>query len=200
MYDKLASQLESKNISSKDWWKTFKILIRKDKTDPIPALVHNGFSVTDPSEKAIFLMIIFNYKQYWMNQINQFPLWVCNLAFISVETEEVHAILRSLTVEKACGPDNISNIVLKNVADVISYPLTDLYNCSLRVFSVPDIWKRAHVTPVHKKDDKPALKITDRSHLSVLSPKFLRKSFTNVCIAFVWKMELSLTFSLAILL
>ena len=50
--DKLASQLESKNISSKDWWKTFKILIRKDKTDPIPALVHNGFSVTDPSEKA----------------------------------------------------------------------------------------------------------------------------------------------------
>lgn len=47
--DKLASQLESKNISSKDWWKTLKILIRKDKTDPIPALVNNGLLVTDPS-------------------------------------------------------------------------------------------------------------------------------------------------------
>lgn len=98
--DKLASQLESKNISSKDWWKTLKILIRKDKTDPIPALVNNGLLVTDPS--------------------------------------------------------------------------------------VPDNWKRANVTPVHKKTIKPALKITDRSHLSVLLAKFLRKSFTNVCITFFW--------------
>ena len=155
--DKLASQLESKNISSKDWWKTFKILIRKDKTDPIPALVHNGFSVTDPSEKANIFNDYFQLQTILDESNKPVPPLsqpVCNLPFISVETEEVQAILKSLTVGKACGPDNISNIVLKNVADVISYPLTDLYNCSLRVSSVPDSWKRANVTPVHKKDDK----------------------------------------------
>ena len=108
MKDKLASQLESKNISSKYWWKIFKILIRKDKTDPIPALIHNGFSVTDPSEKAnIFndyfqLQTILDESDKTVPPLSQ-P--VCNHSFISVETEEVRAILKSLTVGKACGPE-----------------------------------------------------------------------------------------------
>ena len=46
------SQLKSKNISGKDWRKTIKILIMKHKTDLTAALVHDGFSVTDPSENA----------------------------------------------------------------------------------------------------------------------------------------------------
>ena len=32
--------------------------------------------------------------------------------------------------------------------------LTDLLNTSLMQCTVPDIWKRANVSPVHKKDDK----------------------------------------------
>ena len=32
--------------------------------------------------------------------------------------------------------------------------LTDLFNTSLLHCTVPDIWKKANVSPVHKKDDK----------------------------------------------
>ena len=50
--DELAKKLNSKNISGKDWWKTFKCLIGKGKHSPIPPLNHNGDQINDPSEKA----------------------------------------------------------------------------------------------------------------------------------------------------
>ena len=50
--NRLAEKLKSVNISGKDWWRTFKSLIGKDKTAPIPPLNHNGKQINDPSEKA----------------------------------------------------------------------------------------------------------------------------------------------------
>ena len=44
--------------------------------------------------------------------------------------------------------------MLKELAVELSPPLTDLFNTSLMQCTVPDIWKRANVSPVHKKDDK----------------------------------------------
>ena len=46
------------------------------------------------------------------------------------------------------------NRVLKEVAEAISEPLTDLFNSSLSLSSVPDIWKKANVSPIHKRDDQ----------------------------------------------
>ena len=77
-------------------------------------------------------------------------------------------ILKSLATGRACGPDQISNRVLKEVAEAISEPLADLFNTSFLLSSVPDIWKRANLSPIHKKDDKTL--VENHRPISLLSP------------------------------
>ena len=67
-----------------------------------------------------------------------------------MEVEEVQNILKSLQVGQASGPYFINNRILKEIAVSISTALTELFNTSLLL----DIWKRANVSPIHKKDDK----------------------------------------------
>ena len=62
--------------------------------------------------------------------------------------------MKSLVTGKASGPDLLNNKILKELADVIAAPLTDRFNSSLLRATVPEIWKQANVTPVHKKDSK----------------------------------------------
>ena len=78
--DKLANKLKSDNISSKDWWKTFKCLIGKDKTDPIPPLNHNGKQINDPTEKAN----AFNKYFHLQSQLDDRNKRVPNLVMMTV--------------------------------------------------------------------------------------------------------------------
>ena len=73
---------------------------------------------------------------------------------IQLNTEEITAILKSLETGKACGPDCINDRILKATAETITRPLTNLFNSLLTSSTVPDIWKKAYVSPIHKKDDK----------------------------------------------
>ena len=114
--NRLAEKLKSENISGKDWWKTFKSLIGKDKITPIPPLNHNGKQINDPSEKTN----VFNKYFQLQSQLDDNNKAVPNvtqspnsLVSIFVQTEEVCAILKSLATGKACGPDQINNRVLK---------------------------------------------------------------------------------------
>ena len=50
--------------------------------------------------------------------------------------------------------DKVNFRVLKELAVEHAPPLTDSFNTSLIQCTVPDIWKRANVSPVHKKDDE----------------------------------------------
>lgn len=42
-------------------------------------------------------------------------------------------------------------------APAIAKSLTHLFNCSLEMGALPEEWKAAHVTPVHKQGDKETL-------------------------------------------
>jgi len=53
-------------------------------------------------------------------------------------------------IDKAAGADDISPRVLIEVKDTITFPITQIMKCSLASGIVPDDWKAAHVTPVHK--------------------------------------------------
>ena len=67
-----------------------------------------------------------------------------------VTPAEVQIILKSLPVGKATGPDEINNVILRELAEVLASPLACLFNQSLSQGTVPDIWKIAHVCPVPK--------------------------------------------------
>ena len=61
--------------------------------------------------------------------------------------------LNSVDPSKASGPDNISNLVLKEVASEVCTPLCKIFNKSLIAGVYPNYWKSSHVLPIHKKDD-----------------------------------------------
>ncbi|KAF2356918.1 hypothetical protein FHG87_012324 [Trinorchestia longiramus] len=68
--------------------------------------------------------------------------------------EEVEEQLSILNPYKSTGPDGLSPRILKETAEVISEPLTNIFNRSLKTGMVPDNWKRANVTHIFKKGNK----------------------------------------------
>lgn len=80
----------------------------------------------------------------------------CNidLSEIVVTEQEVLDIISTLNVNKAVGPDIISNKMLISVKNVISKPLCMLFNKFLQERVFPTHWKLAHVIPLFKSGDK----------------------------------------------
>ena len=59
--------------------------------------------------------------------------------------------LLALNGNKAPGPDALHPHLLKSCAASLTTPLFLLAQQSLTSGSLPNLWKRAHVTPIHKK-------------------------------------------------
>ena len=80
---------------------------------------------------------------------------------------------------KASGHDAINNIILKELAKSIYFPLSGLFNASLIKGQVRALWKQANVTSIHKKNDPSD--ITSYIIISLLSTvgKVLEKMLTN---------------------
>ena len=76
---------------------------------------------------------------------------LCDLTFTA---SQVLAVLSSLDVNNASGPDEIPARILKETAHKIAPSLCDLFNKSLSLGSLPTEWKLANIVPVYKKDNK----------------------------------------------
>ena len=61
--------------------------------------------------------------------------------------------LKSLPIGKTPEPDLITDRPLKELAQPLALPLSDLFNLSLSSGRVPHIWKEANVSPIHKNND-----------------------------------------------
>ena len=59
-----------------------------------------------------------------------------------------------MDVSKAAGIDNIPTLVLKELSDVLAYPLSRIFQASMKKGVFPQQWKTALVVPVFKKGDK----------------------------------------------
>ena len=59
--------------------------------------------------------------------------------------------LKSLNVSKSCGPDNCHPFFLKECAEEIYLPLTDILHKSLSSGVIPDDWKKANITCIFKQ-------------------------------------------------
>ena len=132
-YTSLGEELSSSDMPNRKWWKTVRQVTGDKVCTSIPPLIENGVSLTDPCVKAA----IFN--QYFTSQCTKptgaenHPLppfeyeTQARLSDMSFSIPEVKKILKSLDVNKATGPDGISNFLLKNTADVLAKPLCKLF-------------------------------------------------------------------------
>ena len=75
------------------------------------------------------------------------------LSSTKFENKDIINIIRSLSVGKAHGHDNISIRMLKICDSAIVEPLSILFNNCLNQSIFPDIWKRSNICPIHKKGE-----------------------------------------------
>ncbi len=61
-------------------------------------------------------------------------------------------IIKAINIHTASGPDNISNIFIKETKEEIIIPLEYIFNYSFIHAVYPKQWKISHWTPLHKKD------------------------------------------------
>ena len=78
------------------------------------------------------------------------------LSNIVVTGDEVESVLKALPIGKATGPAGINNCMLRELAHELLSSRCSLFNQSLILSIIPDIWKEAHVCPIPKGGDRAA--------------------------------------------
>ena len=67
-----------------------------------------------------------------------------------ISVSKVEKQLMNTKTNKAIGPDNIPNWILRDLAPLIAGPICAIYNSSFREGFLPQIWKSADVIPLPK--------------------------------------------------
>ena len=73
---------------------------------------------------------------------------------IAITPNEVKKKLSKLRTDKSCGPDEVHPLLLNNLAETMSIPLSIIFNSSIQSGIVPKIWKQGIVTAIYKKGKK----------------------------------------------
>ena len=79
-----------------------------------------------------------------------------SITSLKVTSKGVENLLSDIKSHKACGPDEIPNIVLKNCAKQLAPGISILFQKSLDTGVLPKDWTDANITPVFKKGDRHA--------------------------------------------
>ena len=151
--------LNNPDLCCKTFWRIAKTLYGNKMKKSVPTLLENGRQYSSDKEKVDLLNSYFASQSTLEAPSQDFSLPIFNYATearintINVSPEDVQKVLCSLPVNKASGPDNISNKLLKNVAPSICFPLSRLFNLCMRNSHFPDIWKVSNITPIYKKDE-----------------------------------------------
>ena len=153
------------------FWSFFR---NKTKTKSLPSkLQHANTSCVDPQGKASLFNEYFKsvFKDQDIMGQEELPVipTCCDerLKYVHFTEHDVFKIISTLDGNKACGPDNVSPRVLKMCAEEIAPSLSSLFNLSMNQSKVPQLWKRAHVSPIHKKGELD--KVTNYRPVSLLS-------------------------------
>ena len=68
-----------------------------------------------------------------------------------ITMKEIEAAIRQLKCKKAPGPDGVTNDMIKHLGPAAKKTLLELFNESWKNGTVPALWKKATIIPIHKK-------------------------------------------------
>ncbi|RMC05539.1 hypothetical protein DUI87_18735 [Hirundo rustica rustica] len=131
---------------------------RKGKANLCSLLDEGGNLVSADEEKAevlnAFFASVFSGKTTCLQEN-------CSLGLVDgvreqngpliIQENAVRELLRCLDIHKSMGPDGVHPRVMRELADELGKPLSVIYQQSWLTGEVPDDWKLANVTPIHKK-------------------------------------------------
>ena len=159
---KLGNKLADNRTGQKSYWKIVNNLLNKCKIPRIPPVLVADKFITSCKEKATLFNTYFVEQCQPFQNESQLPdfflLTAAKLDSCEFTNEQISNILNSLNVNKAHGPDNISAHMIKLCGNSLVVPLKLIFSNILRTGIFPKQWKRANVTPVHKKENKQLLK------------------------------------------
>jgi hypothetical protein len=73
---------------------------------------------------------------------------------ISISNEDVVKAISDFKTNKSPGIDSITSTYAIKIKEIVSKPLSLLFNKSLEVNKIPDAWKKANITPIFKKGSR----------------------------------------------
>lgn len=73
------------------------------------------------------------------------------LEILRVSEESIQRTFPKVNPTRAIGLDTILNWLLKEFADILAFPITEILNVSYSQQRLPPVWKMANVSPVTKK-------------------------------------------------
>ena len=169
----------------KSYWKIVNKLLNKCKVPRIPPLLIDNQFVLCCKEKAT----IFN--DFFVEQCKPFEtasllptfhfLTEARLDTLEISNDQISSILNCLQLNKAHGPDNISVNMVRLCGNELCVPLKLIFENILRTGKFPKQWKKANVTPVHKKDVKELVKnYRPISLLPIFAKVFEKIVFVNL--------------------
>ena len=157
-FEKLGKKLCDASIGIKSYWMTIKKILNKSKTSVIPLLFVNGVFVTNFQTKAD----IFN--DHFVEQCSIVPnssllppfffrtqARLCNF---EVNQTKILQLIRKLNTNKAHGWDELSIKIIKLCDTALVLPLSLIFEKSISTCVFPDMWKKANVLPIHKKESR----------------------------------------------
>ena len=149
---------ESVKESPKTFWSHVKEET-KSKSNIGDIKDENGEIRTDDAEKAEILNDFFAsvFTVEGNSEMPEFEQKVKDnehLSFVDIKAEKVLKQLKTLNSSKSCGPDQCHPYFLKECAEEIYIPLTEIFRKSLRSGEVPEDWRRANITCIFKKGNK----------------------------------------------
>lgn len=181
------------NLNPRKFWSLSKSVLGYNSDRTIPPLKDNMNLISDDLEKAELLNCYFSAQMHLGQHENDLPA-LPPLSFLTVERlqeivaveEDVLKYLRQSNPHKSCGPDGISNHILKYCAHSLYKPLTKLFNFSLHSGVYPSLWKVSNVCPVYKnKGDKNIMSnyrpIALLSSVSKILEKVIYKAIYEFC-------------------
>ena len=90
-------------------------------------------------------------EDYYNDMLNFYPT---KLTFQTIQTKCISDLLKNCDTNKAAGIDNLSGRFLKDGADILTIPITQLCNLSIKLSHFPKDCKVAKLKPLYKKGTK----------------------------------------------
>ena len=136
--------------------------IRKPTKSPIPELHTTTTTASSPAQKASLLNEYFIQES--RQSVENIPLELPSVTTDTVSTaclfditttaSEVEILLKKLDIKKSPGHDSIPTRLLKKLANEIAPSLAHIFNLSFQSGEIPQDWRDATITPIHKKGPK----------------------------------------------
>ena len=156
--DYIASVENSITHNPKRFWTYFK---EKSKSNAMPnSMCYGGSTFTSGDQicNAFSNFFLDNFlggtNANVMDDDVSFDGTTSSITKVVIHIGEVEKLLLNLDTAKSAGPDDLPATFLIGCASTISFPITLLFRKSIEEGTVPIVWKRAYITPVHKKGPK----------------------------------------------